>query len=99
MEHGLNLPNRFAMILDHETIQDALKRAAEWKLPRRECHPLDLHTSRRVSRDLEKFDAEIEAAPMTDDELDLTDVTGDAQHLELHANRECGECEKSDDDF
>ena len=41
MEHCLKLPNRYAMILDIETIKGVIAHAAELKLSRRECHPLD----------------------------------------------------------
>ena len=40
MEHSLNLPNRFAMILDTETINSVIAHAAQLNLSRRECHPL-----------------------------------------------------------
>ena len=90
MEQSLNLTNRFALILDPETIESALKRAAEWKLPRRECHPLDRCSSKRASADLDKYDAQVEAAPVADEESDAIDAIADAECRETRADFEDG---------
>jgi hypothetical protein len=85
MEQNLNLPNCFGLILDPQMIAGAIKRAAEWNLPRRECHPLDRRPVRRLSVELERCDAEIEAASVPDEELDLADVIGDSGRVEMTA--------------
>jgi hypothetical protein len=81
-----NLPNRFALILDPDTIENALKRAAGLNLPRRECRPLDRYTGRRVSADLAKYDAEVEAAPMADEEIEAIDAMIDASRAPLRSD-------------
>ena len=98
MEHNLNLPNRFAMILDPETIEGALKRAAEWKLPCRECHPLDRRSGKGASADLLRYDAEIEAAPAAEYEADAVGAT-DEDRPETRADADIGDGEEFDDDF
>ena len=98
MEHQLNLPNRFALILDPETIQGALKRAAEWKLPRRECRPLDRYTGKRVNSELAQYDAEIEAAPMADEEMDRIDAMIEASRAPVRSDVDFDDDEEFDDD-
>jgi hypothetical protein len=76
MEHCLNLPNRFAMILDTETIKGVIAHAAELKLPRRECHPLDRYRGTCANAALAKYDAEVDAAPLANEELDIIEAVG-----------------------
>lgn len=74
MEHSLNLPNRYAMILDTETIKGVIAHAAELKLPRRECHPLDRYRGKSANAALAKYDAEVDAAPLPIEELDIVEA-------------------------
>jgi len=74
MEHCLNLPNRYAMILDTETIRAAVAHAAQLNLSRRECHPLDRYRGKCANADLLKFDAEADAAPLTTEELEYVEA-------------------------
>jgi len=78
MEHCLNLPNRYAMILDTEMIRGVIAHAAELKLPRRECHPLDRYRGRCANAALEKYDAEVDAAPASNEELDAIDAMAES---------------------
>lgn len=73
MEHALNLPNRYAMILDTEAIKRVIAHAAELKLPRRECHPLDGYRGKCANAALAKFDAEVDATPVANEELDMVE--------------------------
>jgi hypothetical protein len=74
MERCLSLPNRYAMILDTEMIKGVIAHAAELKLPRRECRPLDGHRGKCTNAALAKYDAEVEAAPVANEELDIVDA-------------------------
>ena len=78
MQYHLNLPNRFALILDPDTIESVVKRAEMLNLPRRECHPLDRYNGRRANADLAKYDAEVEAAAMAEEELESVDAVIEA---------------------
>lgn len=98
MEHQLNLPNRFALILDPETIQGAIKRAAAWNLPRRECRPLDRYTGKKANSELAKYDAEIEAAPMADEEMDHIDAMIEASRAPVRSDVDFDDDEEFDDD-
>jgi len=64
----------FAALFDPAVARAAAARGAQWNLPRQMCRPLDRYVGRRVSADLSAFDAEVELAPLTDDEL-LEDTT------------------------
>jgi hypothetical protein len=79
MEHCLKLPNRYAMILDTETIRGVIAHAAELKLPRRECHPLDRCSGKRANAALAKHDAEVDAAPLANEELDVSEAVVEAE--------------------
>jgi len=74
MEHGLNQPNRYTLILDTETINSVIEHAANLKLARRECHPLDRYRGQRVNNALAKYDAEMDTAPVTKAELAIVDT-------------------------
>lgn len=69
MEHCLNLPNRYAMILDTKMIESVIAHAAELKLPRRESHLLDHYRGKCANAALAKYDAEVDAAPLANEEL------------------------------
>jgi hypothetical protein len=94
MEQCLKLPNRYAMILDAETINAVIAHAAELNLPRRECHPLDRYRGKCANAVLAKYDAEVDAAPLTSEELD----TGETAVDEAEASG-LGDAGLADDDF
>jgi len=79
MEHDLNLPNRYAMILDIETIKGVLAHAEQLKLPRRVCHPLDRYRGKCANPALAEYDAEVDAAPLEDEELDIIEAVVEAE--------------------
>ena len=66
--------NPFLMLIDKDAINAAIERAANCKLPRRECRPLDQYKGKRVSADLARYDEEVELDDLTDDELDFDAV-------------------------
>ena len=63
--------NPFLMLIDKDAINAAIERAANCKLPRRECHPLDQYKGKRVSADLARYDEEVDLDDLSDDELDF----------------------------
>ena len=79
MEHCQRLPNRYAMILDTETIKGVLAHIAELRLSRRECHPLDEIHGNRANPDLEKYDAEVDAATLADEICANMETMGEAE--------------------
>lgn len=83
MEPCLKLPNRYAMILDTATIAAVIARAAELNLPRRECHPLDRYRGQCANAALAKYDAEVDAAPLANDELDIIEALADAENTSV----------------
>ena len=74
MEACLKLPNRYAMIFDSETINRVVAHAAALKLSRRECHPLDRYRGKCADATLAKYDAEVDAAPLAAEELELIEA-------------------------
>ena len=74
MERSHNTPNRYALILDAETIADVLKSVAQWDLPGRVCRPMDHRAGKCANVELERYDAEIDKATLTDEELDMVDA-------------------------
>lgn len=95
MEHCLSLPNRYAMILDTETIRRVTAHAAELKLSRRECRPLDSYRgNKRANAALAQYDAEVDAAPLAIEELDLADTALEALDASASADADF-----ADDDF
>ena len=74
MNHSLNLPNRFAMILDTEAIKSVIAHAAELNLPRRECHPLDRYRGTYANAVLAKYDAEVDATPLANEDLNMSEA-------------------------
>jgi hypothetical protein len=59
----------YAALFDPVVARAAAARAAQWNLPRHECHPLDKYAGRRVAADLAAFDETIERAALADDEI------------------------------
>ena len=94
MNHSLNLPNRYAMILDTEAINRVIAHAAELKLPRRECHPLDRYRGSCANAALAKYDAEVEAAPLAGEELNVIESS-----IEAEGSSSSGNDDFADDDF
>ncbi|MGP1677424.1 MAG: hypothetical protein ACTS6J_09740 [Burkholderiales bacterium] len=94
MEHCLNLPNRYAMILDTEAIKSVIAHAAELKLPRRECRPLDRYRGKCANAALAKYDAEVDAAPLANEELDIIEAVVEAVDASVPENADF-----ADDDF
>ena len=94
MEHCLKLPNRYAMILDIETIKGVIAHAAELKLSRRECHPLDRYRGKCANAALAKYDAEVDAAPLANEELDIIEAVVEAEDASVPENPDF-----ADDDF
>ena len=86
MEHCLNLPNRYAMILDTETIKGVVAHAAALKLSRRECRPLDRYRGKCANAALAKYDAEVDAAPPADEELDIVEALVEAVDTSVPRN-------------
>lgn len=94
MEHCLNLPNRYAMILDTEMIKGVIAHAAELKLPRRECHPLDRYRGKCANTALAKYDAEVDAATLANEELDIVEAVVEAADTSVPEDADF-----ADDDF
>jgi len=94
MEHCLNLPNRYAMILDTEMIRGVIAHAAALKLPRRECRPLDRLRGKRTNAAVAKYDAEVDAAPLANEELDIVEAVVEAVDTSVPENADF-----ADDDF
>lgn len=94
MEPSLSLSNRFAMILDPDTIRSVVAHAEQLKLSRRECHPLDRYRGGRANAALAKYDAEVDAAPAADEELDVIEAVLDVEVVSVAADADL-----EDDDF
>lgn len=62
-----SLPSRYALILDPAEIRKVLSKIEALQLPRRECHPLDRYTGKKVGAELARYDAEIDRG-LIDDE-------------------------------
>ena len=56
-----NVANPFALMGDPDAVAEALKRAKAWNLKSRVCHPLDRPSRARLSSELARFDAFVEA--------------------------------------
>ena len=74
MELNQTRINPFLMLIDTDAINAAIERAANCKLPRRECRPLDQYKGKRVSADLARYDEEVELDDLTDDELEFDTI-------------------------
>lgn len=86
MEQCLNSPNWYAMILDSESIRGAIAHAAELKLPRRVCRPLDRYRGTCANAALAKYDAEVDAAPLADERLDLIEAIVETEDRSVPEN-------------
>jgi hypothetical protein len=54
-------PNHFAHLFGGVVVEEALRKAKDWKLNSRVCHPLDRPARVRASGDLARFDAAVDA--------------------------------------
>ncbi len=98
MERSHNTPNRYALILDAETIADVLKRTAQSELPGRVCRPLDHRAGQCANVELARYDAEIDDAPLTDEELDMIDTTTCPECKAPSVDRDFKDDEATDED-
>jgi hypothetical protein len=57
----------FATLFDPTLAEVVAKRAAQWKLPRHVCHPLDRDVGRPVDAEVAAFDAAVERAPVPEE--------------------------------
>ena len=92
MKHAMPKQSSYAALFDPVVARAVAARAAQWNLPRHECHPLDRYAGKRVAAELSAFDAAIESAAVADNE-----VADEPQQV-------CGRPEQdidadSDDDF
>lgn len=69
MKQAVPLHSSYAALFDPAVALAAAQRAAQWDLPRHICHPLDHYHGRRVNLDLAAFDAEVDSAPVSEEEL------------------------------
>jgi hypothetical protein len=70
MEQATIQTSSFAALFDPAVARAVAARAARWDLPRQVCRPLDRYVGPRVNADLAAFDAEVELAPLAEEELD-----------------------------
>ena len=59
----------FAMLFDPAVALAAAERASHWDLPRHMCRPLDHYRGSRVNSDLAAYDAAVELAPVSEEEM------------------------------
>ena len=69
MKQAMQMQSSFAMLFDPAVARAAAERAARWDLPRQVCRPLDRYTGARVNADLAAYDAQVELAPVTEEEV------------------------------
>ena len=76
MKHATLLQSSFATLFDPSVARAAVERAAQWDLPRHLCRPLDHYVGPRVSADLAAYDAAVELATLSEEEMveDSTDA-------------------------
>jgi len=98
MERSLNAPNRYALIIDAETIAEALKRTAQWDLPGRVCRPLDHRAGKCANVELARYDAEVDKAPLTDEELDMINAMTFPECMEPSVDMDFKSDEAADED-
>jgi hypothetical protein len=58
----------YATLFDPVVARAVAARAAQWDLPRHECHPLDRYPGRRVAADLAAYDEQVELAPVPEED-------------------------------
>jgi hypothetical protein len=90
-------------VFSYETLFDPVvaravaARAAQWDLPRHECHPLDRYPGRRVAADLAAYDEQVELAAVPEEENPEELQCEDAGH-EAQDDHDFDDDEDFDDD-
>ncbi len=69
MKQTMPMQSSFAMLFDPAVARAAAERAAKWDLPRHICRPLDHYRNSRINSALAAYDAEIELAPVSEEEM------------------------------
>jgi hypothetical protein len=69
MKHAMPQHSSFAMLFDPALVRAVAERAAQLDLPRHVCRPLDRYAGSRVNADLAAFDAAVESALVTEEEM------------------------------
>ena len=69
MRNAMPKQSSYAALFDPMVAREAAARAAQWNLPRHECHPLDHYAGRRVNSTLAAYDEAVDMAPVAADEI------------------------------
>lgn len=69
MKQAMPVQSSFAMLFDPALARAAAEHAAKWDLPRYICRPLDQYRGSRVNSALAAYDAEVELAPVSEEEI------------------------------
>ncbi len=69
MKHTMPKQSSYATLFDPVVARAVAKKAAQLNLPRRLCHPLDRYPGRRVAADLAAYDAQVELAPVPEEDM------------------------------
>lgn len=69
MKQAATVHSSYAALFDPAVAREVAARAAQWNLPRREIHPLDRYPGRRIASELARYDAEVELAPVPEEEI------------------------------
>jgi len=71
MEQTEAMQPSFAALFDPAIARAAAARAAQWKLPRHVCRPLDQRTGAQVSADMAAYDAAVDrsAVPLAEEKV------------------------------
>jgi hypothetical protein len=69
MRNAMPKLSSYAALFDPMVAREAAARAAQWNLPRHECHPLDHYAGRRVNSALAAYDEAVDMAPVAADEI------------------------------
>jgi|APGre2960657505_1045072.scaffolds.fasta_scaffold528627_1 hypothetical protein len=75
MKQTVSTQSSYAALFDPAFALAVAERAAQWKLPRHFCHPLDRYSGRRAGDDQAAFDAAVDLAPIPE-EVIPEDVRG-----------------------
>jgi len=69
MKNAAPAQSSFAMLFDPAVAMAAIERAARWDLPRHVCRPLDQYHGARMNSALAAYDAAVDLAPVTAEEM------------------------------
>ena len=98
------MKNTQSKVFSYETLFDPVvaravaARAAQWDLPRHECHPLDRYPGRRVAADLAAYDEQVELAPVPEED-DPQELKCEEPVHETGDDADFDDDEDFDDDF